>query len=419
MIVDSTRKGKRFPDSMSKTIPIWTCVLNRAILNYRNKMDGIIKPMERMDLSAQNSETTAPESFEWDTSLHLPLWVPDTEKTRIENHLDGWVKQLETSGADIASISSLLRKPLRPLWISQKTVIWLNEVPDYDSWDFTPIILISASASSDIYRQKTSSEFSWNYIAGAGDDEESWARGLTPALFWNNVYDLINSGPDMCNQKVAALVEKDRVYRAQRGQIAPQLSVKATKSGGTASTHIQDQPFDITNENGSSGHLLGDEHSMFWLGLTNLAVCSSGYDFKASNVDVILNCDQNQVLCTLVDAEAHLHLPIMNSKFDRFSLQRNLPSALSFAMLHLRGGKRLAVCCNSGEDISVCVCLAILISLFNVEGVYDDGKFFKEKRITKLDMRERLIFLCKYAVNARPSRGNLKQVFNFLSSASP
>lgn len=37
MIVDSTRKGKRFPDSMSKTIPVWTCVLNRAISNYRNR----------------------------------------------------------------------------------------------------------------------------------------------------------------------------------------------------------------------------------------------------------------------------------------------------------------------------------------------------------------------------------------------
>jgi len=27
-------------------------------------------------------------------------------------------------------------------------------------------------------------EESWCYIPGAGDDEESWARGLTPALFW-------------------------------------------------------------------------------------------------------------------------------------------------------------------------------------------------------------------------------------------
>lgn len=35
MIVDSTRRGKRFPDSMSKTLPIWTCVLNRAISQFR------------------------------------------------------------------------------------------------------------------------------------------------------------------------------------------------------------------------------------------------------------------------------------------------------------------------------------------------------------------------------------------------
>lgn len=41
MIVDSTRKGKRFPDSMSKTIPIWTCVLNRAIFNFRTRCDTL------------------------------------------------------------------------------------------------------------------------------------------------------------------------------------------------------------------------------------------------------------------------------------------------------------------------------------------------------------------------------------------
>lgn len=260
MIVDSTRKGKRFPDSMSKTIPIWTCVLNRAISNYRNKMD-----------------TTTQESHNWDSSLHLPLWVPDTEKSRIDTKLEKWVEQFETSGADIATISSILKKPLRPLWISQKTVIWLNEVPDCDSWDFTPIILISASACSDIYRQIKSSEFSWNYIAGAGDDEESWARGLTPNLFWNNVYDLISSGPDLCNQKVADIVEKDRVYRAQRGQNAPQVSVKFSNVERNSLNHIQDQPLDIVTENGFNGHSSDDENGIYWLGLSNLAVCATGY----------------------------------------------------------------------------------------------------------------------------------------------
>lgn len=101
-----------------------------------------------------------------------------------------------------------------------------------------------------------------------------------------------------------------------------------------------------------------------------------------------------------------------------------------------------------GEDISICVCLAILISLFNEEGMhytlffslklefywlrschdvgngiilvgdFDGGKSFEEKSITKMEIRRKLIFICKYAVNARPSRGNLKQVFGFLSSQS-
>lgn len=35
VIVDSTRREQRFPDSLSKAIPIWICVLNRAIAHFR------------------------------------------------------------------------------------------------------------------------------------------------------------------------------------------------------------------------------------------------------------------------------------------------------------------------------------------------------------------------------------------------
>lgn len=31
-----------------------------------------------------------------------------------------------------------------------------------------------------------SETYSYSYVPGAGDDEESWARGLTPALFWQH-----------------------------------------------------------------------------------------------------------------------------------------------------------------------------------------------------------------------------------------
>ncbi|GMP59654.1 hypothetical protein CsSME_00022860 [Camellia sinensis var. sinensis] len=421
IIIDSTRKGKRFPDSMSKTIPIWTCVLNRSILNVRNKMCGSGIPLEgESNTSDQHTEDTGKVFPDWDCSLHLPLWVSGTERASIEDRLEGWTEQLETSGADIASLASSLKKPLRPLWISQKTVIWLNEVPEYNSWDFTPIILVSASSSSGNFQHRSTSEFSWNYISGAGDDEESWARGLSPNLFWNHAYDLINLGPDLCNQKVADIVEKDRVYRAQRGQNAPQLSVKALKLSGSNGHFSVDEPkmdFEIPDiENNAKS--FSDDCTIFWLGSTNLAVGATRFAADVSDVDCILNCDSESVSIGANNPEAYLHLPIVNSKLDRFSLLRNLPSVLNFAKINLRRGKKLLVCCNNGEDISICASLAILTSLFTDEGLFDDGESFGQTCITKLEMRRRLVFICKFAINARPSRGNLRQVFNFISHGS-
>lgn len=217
------------------------------------------------------TEDTGQVLPDWDCSLHLPLWVSETERTSIEDRLEVWTKDLESCGADIPALAMSLKKPLRPLWISQKTVIWLNEVPDCSSWDFTPIILVSASSSSGNFQHRTTSEFSWNYIPGAGDDEESWARGLSPSLFWKHVYDLINSGTESCNQKVADIVEKDRVYRQQRGQNAPQISMKLSNdsdSSGRFSLFNVEEP-NMECDNGAS---FGDNCKIFWLGSTNLAV---------------------------------------------------------------------------------------------------------------------------------------------------
>lgn len=222
--------------------------------------------------------------------MHLPLWVSQTEKAAIEDRLEEWTTQLDASGADITSLALCLKKPLRPLWISQKTVIWLNEVPDHDSWDFTPVILVSASSSSGVIQHRTTSEFSWNYIPGAGDDEESWARGLSPYLFWNHAYDLINSGPEMCNQNVADIVEKDRVYRAQRGQDAPQVIVKPPKLSGSPNhiSHVE-SPLSIDISNLKIDMKSTDEDcAIYWLGSTNLAVGTSQLGMLNSHFPLLL-----------------------------------------------------------------------------------------------------------------------------------
>ncbi|XP_039037212.1 tRNA A64-2'-O-ribosylphosphate transferase-like isoform X2 [Hibiscus syriacus] len=391
---------------MSKTIPIWTCVLNRAIFSYLNKFSNNDSSLVDRD------SDTGRNSVDWDCSLHLPLWVSETEKAAIEDRLEGWTKDLEASGADIATLASCLKKPLRPLWISQRTVIWINEVPDYDSWNFTPIILVSSSSSNGVTQHRMTSEFSWNYIPGAGDDEESWARGLSPKLFWNHAYDLISSGPDSCNQKVADIVEKDRVYRAQRGQNAPHITAKSSVSGSSPNLPCLEPLLrpDLSSLTMNSSE---KDCGIFWLGSTNLAI---GVAEHASNVDCILNCDQWPISVHHQEAGAHLFLPIVNSKMDRFSLFDNLSSAVTFANSNLTKGRTLLICCHDGEDISVCVCLAILISLFDDEGSFDGGKSFGKTGITKCGMRRQLVYICKFAIKARPSRGNLKQVFSFLSS---
>lgn len=229
IIVDATRKGKRFPDSMSKTIPIWACVINRALTDVRKKLDerpNQWKPQEgAIDIEENGAER---QSLDWDCQLHLPIWVSETEKNNIAMRLNSWVENLKACEANLVPLARALRKPLRTLWVSQKTVIWINEVVDIEALDFTPIFLVSASQPGSCTQRMTDAEFSWSYIPGAADDEESWARGLTPVLFWKHAYDLVNDGPVDCNRVVADLVERERVYRALRGQDAPQVKVKSS-----------------------------------------------------------------------------------------------------------------------------------------------------------------------------------------------
>ncbi|KAL6841692.1 hypothetical protein ACP4OV_028521 [Aristida adscensionis] len=373
IIVDSTRRGKRFPDSMSKTIPIWCSVLNRAIERHRLRAirKGSAANSENVD-NGDAVENSGP--WNWDSSVHLPVWVLDTERNAIEGRIEEWTDQFESCGADIHSLELVLQKPLRPLWISQRTRIWLNEVPEHESWDFTPIILLSASASNAVATQRISSEFSWQYIPGAGDDEESWARGLTPTLFWKHSYDLLDAGPDLCNQLVADIVEKERVYRAQRGEHSPQIIVKPLKINDDPNCS-SDQITDARQMNSDPCTSAADAQysnngHLFWIGTSNLAVSSTFQDADALiGVDCILNCDSTSKFPSNSSENSYLELPIVGSKDDRFSLIENLPKAVDFAKRNLISGRKILVCCQNGEDISICVALAIVTLLFDDNGI--------------------------------------------------
>jgi len=73
VVVDSTRAGKRIPDALSKTVPIWCAVVNRA--------------------TAKRFPRGIPP--EWETSLFTPpASVSRQEHHQIEECVGGWAEGL-------------------------------------------------------------------------------------------------------------------------------------------------------------------------------------------------------------------------------------------------------------------------------------------------------------------------------------
>jgi len=123
-----------------------------------------------------------------------------------------------------------VNKPLRPVWIypdSDEVLEWKGEYadevfrtlyscdrqsssPDLSKLAFTPLLLLSASAA---IKARHVSEQSWEYIQGAGDDEEHWACFLTPELFWKNKDRILSShDPRTVEDNVRMVVAEQGMY---------------------------------------------------------------------------------------------------------------------------------------------------------------------------------------------------------------
>lgn len=115
-------------DSLTKTVPIWATVLNRAVAQLRSYHDstGLLQdssfvnsayPQSAVSKSEQGNPLDSTlcggmpgakargryEAYpakcgssdqDWDTGLHLPPWVSSNERLQIEAKLDQWVRDL-------------------------------------------------------------------------------------------------------------------------------------------------------------------------------------------------------------------------------------------------------------------------------------------------------------------------------------
>jgi tRNA A64-2'-O-ribosylphosphate transferase len=156
-IVDSTRRGKRIPDALSKTIPIWAAVLNRCCF--------LLTGSPRFDVELQTPDCV----------------VSDSENDMIAQKIDGWAHELLETGIDRTFIEQL-KKPLRPVWVSQGDCM-----PDMSPICYNLVLVTASKCVPDGIERVQG----YIYHQGGADDEELWSQALSPAIFWEHEQEIL------------------------------------------------------------------------------------------------------------------------------------------------------------------------------------------------------------------------------------
>ncbi|KAF5327747.1 hypothetical protein D9619_004843 [Psilocybe cf. subviscida] len=370
ILVDSTRSGKRIPDALSKTVPIWCTVINRAML--------ILHPHLR-----ENDGTHGKQR--WDTTLYTPpSTVSKVEHHEIEKRLDGWAKALAASSFTLPTLTW----PLRPVWITPATSTFPRlpsgtELDGDTNREFFPIVCVSASKQIDQGVERRSSGFS--YVQGSGDDHELWGMGLTPDVFWAHRQQFLSADRTHLPDLVAQILSTSRTKPAPVSDyetVSPIVKVQGRLLVGV----ISDPP-DVS---------------------TRIAI-------QDNLVYVILTPSED--LIPPIDSDPSLVVPTCaGKKGQSHFLHKVLPPAVEFIKRHLRSGLNVCIVCETGRDLSVGVALVALQLFFT-----DDGSFVPQDRdsnddvaISKSSIRTRLEWLIASRPQANPSRATLKRVNEYL-----
>ncbi|KAI1415140.1 initiator tRNA phosphoribosyl transferase [Hypoxylon sp. FL1857] len=305
IIVDSTRRGKRMPDALSKTVPIWCCVLNRALFPNAPAFHELYTP---------------------------PNAVSQSEHSQIESRIPEHVASLRALDINLDALRAQLKKPLRPIWVTQESQL----VPTDRVFDeFHPVICCTSS------RRVLGGEMSeGGYIQGAGDDTENWALGLTPQVFWRHADALLSTPEPDLSELVRSLVSQQAadINTSSPKQVAPclfvcSLPLAAPSSPSTCTVIIYSKTTDPSS----------------WVKSPSLMEVGVGKHKLASR-------------------NLRLALPSINDFVRRF-LERTQDSTSSEdSETNSSEPKRILIACETGKDISVGVALALLCQNFDSEG---------------------------------------------------
>lgn len=366
IVVDSSVR-KLLPDSFSRTIPIWACVLNRIALRYAQEL-GL-----EMDAN-RNGVHHRIDCAHWN-SLFTPACIVDSEEhAKISRLLDDRMETLYKSRAIVhpRQFVEMLAKPLRVLWINHEGMMLPQtsnasgesiSTTQTTSDDYFWIVCWNPSRyhvgdnqynnqnTYDEMVKVTKNHMEWvedpgyYYTPGAADDHESWARHLTPELFWKHHKTILDPmfSDEQMKDSIDFIVESERIEK-------------------------QEDDVEPDSHRSSSGSKIGKLN--LWVGSRR-----AGRPPKCwSNFDAILNVtdeeyagicdfatDDTETATEMSDSKFYLQLPVQEGKRDKAELEKWMPLGLAFLIHHLQRGTRVLVHCAKGRDRSVAVALAFVI----------------------------------------------------------
>ncbi|KAI5862923.1 initiator tRNA phosphoribosyl transferase [Durotheca rogersii] len=361
LVVDSTRRGKRMPDALSKTVPVWCCVLNRALFP------------DAGDAAAAHALYTPPSA------------VAPSEHAQIEARLPEHVAAFRALGLDAAALRRRLRKPLRPLWVTPESPL----APAGEVFDaFHPVVCCTSS------RRVPGAEMSERgYIQGAADDTENWALGLTPPVFWRHQQLLLATPdpelPGLVRALVAAHAADASVPSPK--QVSRRLFVACLPLAGPSpppSTCVVALRPEATDPSS-------------WVKSPRLIEVGVGKPNKIAsrNLRVALPSIGDFVRRFLEPASPTAEGP---------DAGEDLGAGAGAGALE----PRVLVACETGKDLSVGVALALLCQNFDGEGNYCPRP--PSTGYTKSDIRVQLSRIMTTFPDANPSRTTLQSVNSFL-----
>jgi len=295
---------------------------------------------------------------------------------------------IQSLSLDLDELRSNLKKPLRPFWVTRG-----SPVPPFEAavhgLDYYPVILCTAS------RQVPGGEArDQGYVQGAADDSESWAHGLTAALFWNHKDKLLQTPEDDLPDAITALIQDSK----------PSGTAKCTLIKPTQQLYI-----------GTNNAV--DAITTDW---SIIISCSPEPDEAVPLVSNDKAGSKSNVVAPNIPR--HIHIPCASGKLGSRQLRHNLtqilPALDSIRSSSAEAETRILITCPTGKDHSIGVALAILCLYFDESGHFRPRHSASSGQerivIDKQFIRKRLSWIMVSVPYASPSRATLQSVNAFL-----